>query len=162
MSANKQDIFIDPEIPLEQQIAFLRRSAVNFQFNVFEVLKKKLGSEGVEIFKAIMRKGTREGIEQFKGKSFEEVKKVAGMPDRILGLNIEQDFSKPDELEYSITNCPYLEESRRRGLDSEFCEIMEAVQMEEVSKNLAELTEPKRMCRGDSSCVIRMRNTLGR
>jgi len=36
-------------------------------------------------------------------KSFEEIKKLAGIPDRILGLYIKEDYSKPDELQYSIT-----------------------------------------------------------
>ena len=44
----------------------------------------------------------------------------------------------------------------------EFCNVMEDVQVEEVSRGLAELTESTRMCRGDSQCTMRMRNMIGR
>lgn len=156
------DIYVDPDIPAERQIAFLRQSFINFQFNVFEFLKEKLGSEGVEMYKAIIRQGTKQGIEKLKDKNFEEIRKIASIPDRILGLKIQPDYSKPDELQYSIIYCPYLEESKRRGMNLEFCDILEDVQMEEVSRNLGELIEPVRMCHGDSKCTIRLRNTLGK
>jgi len=159
---NQKNIYIDPDIPMEQQIAFLRQSALTFQFNTFQILKEKLGDEGVEIFKAILREGTRQGIDKIKDKSFEDIKKVAGVADRILGLHLKQDYVKDNELQYSITYCPYLEESKRRGMDMDFCNIIEDIQIEELGKNLAELTEPSRMCRGDSKCIIKMKNTLGR
>ena len=159
---NQKNIYIDPDIPMEQQIAFLRQSAFTFQFNTFQILKEKLGDEGVEIFKAILREGTRQGIDKIKDKSFEDIKKVAGVADRILGLHLKQDYVKDNELQYSITYCPYLEESKRRGMDMDFCNIIEDIQIEELGKNLAELTEPSRMCRGDSKCIIKMKNTLGR
>jgi hypothetical protein len=106
-----------------------------------------------------VRKGTQQGVEGIKGKSFEEITKIAGIPDRILGLQVEHDYTKPDEFQYSITYCPYLEESKRRGMDREFCTIIENVQIEEVSKHLGKMTDPARMCRGDSKCIIKMRNT---
>jgi hypothetical protein len=161
MNQNEKDKYIDPDIPMEQQIAFLRQSALVFQFNTFEVLKDKLGSEGIEIFKAILRKGTREGIEKIKAMSFEELKKMAGIPDRIMGLHVSQDSTGPDELQYTITYCPYLEESKRRGLDMDFCNIIEEIQIEEINKNLAEITEPTRMCWGDSKCIVAMKNRKG-
>jgi hypothetical protein len=159
MESDNKNVYIDRTIPLEQQIAFLRRSALAFQCNTYAVLKEKLGDKGTEIFKAIVRKGTQEGVEGIKGKSFEEITKIAGIPDRILGLQVEHDYTKPDEFQYSITYCPYLEESKRRGMDREFCTIIEDVQIEEVSKHLGKMTDPARMCRGDSKCTIRMRNT---
>ena len=162
MNTNEKNIHIDHNIPLEHQISFLRRSSINFQFNTFEILKEKFGSEGIEIFKTILKKGIKKGIDKIKGESFEEIKKLAGLPDRILGLHIKEDSSKPDELQYSITYCPFLEESKRRGLGTDFCDIIEDVQIEEVSRNLGEMTEPARMCHGDSKCTIRMRNTFGR
>ena len=162
MNTNEKSPHIDPNIPMEKQIAFLRQSAISFQFNAFEVLKEKLGDEGVEIFKTILRKGTRQGIDGIKGKSFEELKKMAGILDRILGLHVKQDQTGPDELQYTITYCPYLEESKRRGMEMDFCNILEEIQIEEINKDLAEITEPERMCRGDSKCIVKMRNTLGR
>jgi len=162
MNAGKKDMHIDPEIPMEQQIAFLRQSGLVFQFNTFEILKEKLGNEGVEIFKDIIRKGTSEGIEHIKEKSFEEIAQVSGIPDKILGLDVKKDYIKPDEFQYSITYCPYLEESKRRNMGMDLCDIIEDVQLEEINKNLAEITEPIRMCRGDSKCTITMKNTFGR
>ena len=162
MNTNEKNIYIDPDIPAEQQIAFLRRSVINFQFNTFEVLREKFGNEGVEIFKTILRKGFRDAIDKYKGKSFEEIKKVGGYVDRILGFQIKHDYTKPDEFQYFITYCPHLEESKRRGMDMELCNIFEDVEMEEVNKSLGMITEPTRMCQGDSKCTIRMRNTLGR
>ena len=162
MNKSKKNIHIDPDIPMEQQIDFLRQSTLSFQFNTFEVLKEKLGNEGIEIFKTILRKGTSEGIDKIKEKSFEEITKVAGIPDRILGLQVKQDYTKNDEFQYSITYCPYLEESKRRGMDADLCNIIEDIQIEEVSKNLGEMTEPARMCHGDGKCTIRMRNTFRR
>ena len=159
---NQKNIYIDPDIPMEQQIAFLRQSALTFQFNTFQILKEKLGDEGIEIFKAILREGTKQGIDKIKDKIFEDIKKVAGVGDKILGLHLKQDYVKDDELQYSITYCPYLEESKRRGMDMDFCNIIEDIQIEELGKNLAELTEPSRMCRGDSKCTIKMKNTLGK
>jgi hypothetical protein len=159
MNTKEGKIYIDSTIPLEQQIAFLRRSALTFQFNTYEVLKEKLGSEGIEIFKTIVKKGTQQGIEGIKGKSFEEITKIAGIPDKILGLQVEQDYSTSDEFQYSITFCPYLEESTQRKMDREFCTIIEDIQIEEVSKHLGNMTDSTRMCRGDSKCTIKMRNT---
>ena len=156
------NMYIDSDIPLENQIVFLRQSAINFQFNTFEVLKEKLGMEGIEIFKTILRKNYRQAIDKHKGKNFEEIKKLAGLPDKIFGLQLKHDYTKPDEFQYTITHCPFLEESKRRGLGMDFCDIMEEVETEEVSKNLGEIAEPTRMCRGDSKCIIRMKNTLGR
>jgi len=109
-----------------------------------------------------LREGTKQGFVKIKDKTFEDIKKVAGVGDKILGLHLKQDYVKDDELQYSITYCPYLEESKRRGMDMDFCNIIEDIQIEELGKNLAELTEPSRMCRGDHKCTIKMKNTLGR
>jgi len=162
MKANDAQIFIDPAIPMEQQIAFLRQGSLNFQFAVLEVLKEKFGDEGVAIFKSMWRQVVSQGLDRITDKSFEEIKKFAGRQDRMFGFQIEQVSTKPDELQYFITCCPYLEESKRRGTGIDLCNIIEEVEMEEVGKRLGEMTEPTRMCRGDSKCTVRIRNTLGR
>ena len=46
MNTSKKNIFIDPDIPKDQQIAFLQQSAIAFQLNAFEILKEKLGNKG--------------------------------------------------------------------------------------------------------------------
>ena len=70
MKTTEREIFIDPDIPVEQQIAFLRQHAISFKLDVFEVLKEKLGSEGIEIFKEILRRGYKRVIEMTKGLDF--------------------------------------------------------------------------------------------
>lgn len=162
MNSQEKNIYIDHTIPLKQQIVFLRQSSLNFQFNVLEVLKEKFGSEGIEIFKTIWRQTVRRGLDKIKDKSFEEIKKMAGRQDRIFGFHLEQTSTKPDELQYFITYCPYLEESKRRGIGIDLCNIIEEVEMEEVNKSLGEMSEPTRMCHGDSKCTIRLMNTLGK
>ncbi len=160
MNTQEKNLYIDPDIPMEQQIVFLRQSYINLQFKVFETLKEKFGSEGVELFKTMWRQTVTKGIAKIKDKSFEEIKKFAGRQDKIFGFNIEKDYVKPDEFQYTITYCPYLEESKRRDMNFDLCDIIEEVEMEEVSKHLAEMTEPVRMCHGDSKCTIRLSNTL--
>ena len=160
MSTNDKDMYIDPDYPAEQQIAFLRQHAISSKFDVFEVLKKKLGSEGLELFKDILRQGYTRVVDMTKGLDFQMLAQLAGYSDRMLGLHTEMDYIKQNEFQYSITNCPYLEESKQRGLDMEFCHIFEEVFMEEISRNLGEFTEPARMCDGDSKCIFRMKNTF--
>ena len=93
---------------------------------------------------------------------FQMLANLSGFSDRIIGLQTEMDYIKSDEFQYSITYCPYLEECKQRGLDMKFCHIFEGVFTEEISKNIGELTEPARMCLGDSKCTIRLRNTRGK
>ena len=162
MDTNMKDIYIDQNIPLERQIASLRQSSIDFQFNAFEVLEEKLGNEGIEIFKDILRRGFRKAIDKYKDRSFEDIKKVAGIAERFLGFQTELDHVTDDEVQYSITLCPLLEESKLRGMDMNFCNIFEEVETEEVSQYLGEITEPSRMCQGDSKCTIRIKNTLGK
>ena len=159
---NTKEIYVDPLIPVEQQIAFLRQAAINFKFTAYQALKDKFGNEGIDIFKSIWRQIVQQGLKTIKEKNFEEIKKLAGLQDRIFGFHIEQDYLKTDEFQYSITHCPYLETSNMMGINMDLCNLIEEVEMEEVSKNLGEMTEPNRMCNGDSKCTIRVRNTLGR
>jgi hypothetical protein len=163
MNTKKENAsYLDHDVPSEQQIAFLRQSSISFQLNAFQMLKEKLGDEGIEIFKDILRQGYKQTLDKAKEKSFAEIRKMAGSAEKILGFLLEIDYTTPDEFQFSITYCPYLEESKRRGMDMGFCNVFEEVEIEEISKNLAELTEPERMCRGDSKCRIKMRNTFGR
>ena len=83
---------------------------------------------------------------------------LTGFSDRMFGLQTEMDYKKPDEFQYSITYCPYLEESKQRGLNMEFCQIFEDVYIEEINKNVGEFTEPARMCDGNSKCTFKMKN----
>jgi len=157
-----RNIYVDPLIPVEQQIAFLRQAAINFKFTVYQELKERFGNEGTEIFKSFWRKIVQQGLKTIRDSNFEQIKKLAGLQDRIFGFQVEQDYMKTEEFQYSITYCPYLEVSKRTGSHLDFCKTIEEVEIEEVSKNLGEMTEPRRMCDGDSRCTIRVRNTLNK
>jgi hypothetical protein len=161
ISADEKDIYIDPDIPAEQQITFLRQHAITSKIDAFEVLKDG-GEEGVEVFKNILRKGYKRITEMTEGLDFQMLASLAGFSDKMMGLQTEMDYSNSDEFQYSISYCPYLEECKRRGLDMEFCHVFENVYMEEISKKLGEFTEPSRMCDGDKKCTFRMKNTFGR
>ena len=87
MNTNEKNIYIDTHIPLEQQIAFLRQSVINLKINTFEVLKDKLGSEGIEIFKTIVRNGIRQAIDKHKGKTLKKSKSWLDFLTRSLAFN---------------------------------------------------------------------------
>ena len=162
MIANSEKTNPASEMPLEQQVNFLRQSLVNFQVSTFEILKEKLGDNGVEIFKTILRPMYSKGVEMVKGLGFQEAAKFIGFSDRVMGFQMEMDYLKPDEFQYSITYCPFLEECKRRRIDMEFCNVLEDVGLDESSKTLGKVEEPTRMCWGDSKCTFKMSNTLGR
>lgn len=162
MQTQNDEIFIDPDIPAEQQIGFLRRQVVSARLDTFEVLKAKLGDDGIEIFKDILRQSYKRIMAMAQGVDFETLSEMAGYQDRMLGLKTRKDYGTQDEFQYTITNCPYLEECRSRGLDAEFCHIFEDVYAAEVSRHLGQFSEPARMCDGDQECVFQMRNTFGK
>ena len=150
------------EFPLEQQIAFLRQRAINLQFDIFEILKKRFGSEGIEVFKSLVRQGYKRAFEMLEGQDFQTIATLIPLGDRMLGLQSNTESATADEVHYSVSYCPYLEESKHRGMDMELCTILEEIGIEEISKNLGEFTEPHRMCCGDSTCIFIMRNTQGK
>jgi len=55
---------------------------------------------------------------------FEDIKKQAGGPDKILGYRLEVDYEKPDEMQFSMLNCPYWERARQYGFDKDICKIV--------------------------------------
>ncbi len=152
----------DSEMPLAQQVDFLRHSLVNFQVSTFSILKEKLGENGIDIFKSILRPMYKQGVEMVKGLGFQETAQFIGYSDRVMGFQMEMDYLKPDVFQYSITYCPFLEECKRRGIDIEFCNVLEEVGLDESSKTLGKVEEPTRMCWGDDKCTFKMSNTLGR
>lgn len=162
MNTDNQSSNEETDFPLEQQVAFLRQNNINFRFDTFEVLKSILGDKGIEIFKTILKRGYKRAIEMSEGQDFQTITAFMPITDRILGLEEEVDYSKSDEVQYSVTYCPYLEECKRREIDAEFCEILESIGIEEISKSIGEFTEPKRMCKGDTKCIFKIRNTLER
>ena len=57
MVTTAKEIFIDHDIPEEQQISFLRNSAIGARLDTYMVLKERLGEEGIALFKDILRQG---------------------------------------------------------------------------------------------------------
>jgi hypothetical protein len=162
MTTHDKNISTNPDMPAQQQLAFLRQHIVNFKLDVFEELEESLGGHGTEIFKKILGRGCKRVNHMTQGIDFQTMAGFAGMSDRMFGLITELDYIKPDEFQYSITYCPFLEESKARGLDNAFCHALEEVTTEAVTRELGEFTEPARMCDGDGKCTFRMRNTLAR
>jgi hypothetical protein len=162
MVINANEVFIDHNIPVEQQIAFLRGSAIGSRLDTYMVLKERLGEEGIALFKDILRKGYQGIVEMTKDLDFQTIANFAGYGDHMMGLNSEIDYIKENVFQYTLTYCPYLEKCRERRLDMEFCHIFEDVYLEVINKNIGELTEPERMCDGNSTCTFKMRNTLGK
>ena len=162
MVTTAKEIFIDHDIPEEQQISFLRHSAIGARLDTYMVLKERLGEEGIALFKDILRQGYQGIVEMTKDLDFPTIAHFAGYGDHMMGLNSETDYIEEDVFQYSITQCPYLEKSRERGLDMEFCHIFEEVYLDEINKHIGEFTEPERMCDGNSKCTFKMRNTLGK
>jgi hypothetical protein len=162
MITNEKNTNPDYEMPLAQQVDFLRQSLVNFQVSTFEILKEKLGDNGIEIFKTILRPMYTQGVEMVKDLGFQETAHFIGFSDRVMGFQMGMDYLKPDEFQYSITYCPFLEECKRRGIDMEFCNVLEEVGLDESSKTLGKVEELTRMCWGDNKCTFKMSNTLGR
>lgn len=162
MNISAQNFYVDPNMSLEEQIVFLRQNYINFKFNLFEVLREELGSRGIEIFKSVLRKDLLQGIDKHREKSFKEIAILAEIPYRIFGFQIKQGYARPNEFQYIIIDCPYYEESLRRGIDIDLCNIIEEIGIEEASKNFGEITTYTRMCHGDCICTFRIRNTLGR
>lgn len=162
MIEDGKEIFIDPDIPVEQQISFLRKNVIGAKIDTYLVLKEKLGAAGIELFKEILRAGYAKIAEITKDLDFQTIASFAGYSDHILGLKSAKDYMREDEFQYSISYCPYLEESRHRGLDSEFCHIFESIYNDMTNKSIGEITEPARMCDGDSMCIFRVKNTLAK
>ena len=154
--------FCNADIPLEQQVVFLRQRALTMQFDMYEILDERFGSAGREAFKALMMRSYRRAAEMLAGLDFQTIAGLLPVSDNMLGITSATDYRNADEARYSISYCPYLEECKKRGLDMQFCEIMEEAGIQEVSRTIGEFTEPRRMCRGDSTCTFIMRNTLGR
>ena len=158
----QEEVYIDPDLPMEQQIAFLRQHSLNFTFDTFEVLRDKLGTEGVELFKEILRRGNQRIVEMTDTMDFETITSLAGFTESILGLKAQMDYSRPDAFQYTISYCPYWEECSRRGLDAQLCHCMEQVYQQAMNEHIGTFTEPRRMCDGDAVCTFRMHNTMGR
>ena len=162
MITKDKAINADSVMPMEQQIGFLSQSLISFQVDTFEILREKLAGKGIEIFKTILRQTYKQAFTKVEGLDFQQLAKFMGISDGVMGFQMEMDYLKPDEFQYSITYCPYLEECKRKGLGMDFCNVLEEVGTEEINKNIGEATQPERMCNGDNKCTFRMRNTLGR
>jgi len=160
MLPDEHDMFIDTDIPLEQQITFLRRHAVGARIDTYVVLKERLGDQGVELFREILRRGYAAIAAMAQSLDFQTIAAFAGYSDHMMGLPSKVDYIKEDAFQYSITRCPYLDACRERGLDASFCHVFEEVYISVVNKSIGELTEPERLCDGDGRCVFTVRNTL--
>jgi len=159
---DNQDVYIDYDIPLERQIAFLRGRLVSFQLDVFEVLNKELGNQGVEIFRAILRHGYERVGGMVEGVSFKDLAEFALVEEHMSGLQSEIESIDENEFKWSVSKCPIWQGCQQRGMDNTFCDVLEETIIEENSKILGEFREPERMCHGDSKCTFVLKNSYGK
>jgi hypothetical protein len=104
----KQGVIIDKEIPIEMQVDFLRKGIFDRDLVTYKVLKEKLGEKADDLYFAIKEDLLQQMVKDLGMKlDFEDIKKQAGAPDKILGYRLEKDHEKPDEIQFSTLNCPY-------------------------------------------------------
>ena len=154
----KKGVFIDKEIPVEKQIEFLRKGLKDREFVTYKVLKENLGEKGEDLFRTIRDNLMQQMVKDFDmNLDFEEVKRQAGMPDRILGYRMKRDYEKPEEFQMSMLNCPNFERAKEHGLEREVCRIICEWEAERASGLGVEMTILSRIAEGAEKCTLRFR-----
>ena len=88
---------------------------------------------------------------------FEEVKRQAGVPDRIHGYRMEKDYEKPDEFQMSMLNCPNFEKAKEHGLETEICRLICDSEAERAAEFGVEMTILSRIADGAEKCTLLFR-----
>ena len=155
-----QDVIIDKEIPIEMQVDFLRKSIFDRDLATYKVLKDNLGDRADALYFSI-----KEAILQAMVKDlgmqldFEDIKKQAGGPDKILGYRLEVDHEKPDEMQFSMLNCPYWERAKKYGFEKDICKIVCNWEAQQAHRMGCEMSILSRIAEGDEKCTLRLRLT---
>ena len=159
-NTEEQGVIIDKNIPIEMQIDFLRKSIFDRDLATYKVLKDNLGEKADDLYFAI-----KEAILQAMVKDlgmqldFEDIKKQAGGPDKILGYRVEIDHEKPDEMQFSMLNCPYWERAKKYGFEKDICKIVCDWEAQQAHRMGCEMSILSRIAEGDEKCTLRLRLT---
>jgi predicted ArsR family transcriptional regulator len=156
--SEQKDIIIDKGIPVEVQIDLLRKWNIDRELITYKVLKKKLGEEGEGLHSAIKEDHMQQMVKDLGMKlEFEDIKRQAGEPDKILGYLLERDYEKTDELQTSMLNCPYWERAKQFGLEKDICKIVCDWEAEQAKKMGFEMTILSKIAEGAEKCTLRLR-----
>ena len=158
---NKNEFIFDETIPVETQVTFLRKACATRDVAMYKVLTERLGEEkGKEMYWAI-----REYISLYamggtaKKVPFDQIKKMVGVPDKMLGYKVEKKEEAEDEVLMSFENCPALEMAKQHGLEKKVCSYMCEREREQVKQVGCEMTILARIADGAEKCRFRIRPT---
>jgi predicted ArsR family transcriptional regulator len=156
--SGKEDVVIDKEIPIERQIAYLRKGALNRELVTYQILKERLGEQGEDIYRAIKESLMQRAVKDLGIKlEFEAIKRQAGQGDKIMGYRLERDYEKAEEFQVSMLNCPYFEASKEHGLEKEICKLICDWEAEQVRKMGCEMEILSKIADGAEKCTLRIR-----
>jgi predicted ArsR family transcriptional regulator len=154
----EKGVFIDKDIPVEKQIEFLRKGRIDRELVTYKILKEKLGEKGEDLYYAIKENLMQQMVKDLGMKlEFEQLKRQTGEPDRILGYRRERDYEKPDELQTSLLNCPYLERAKQHGLEKEICRLICDWEAKMAGKMGFEMAILSKIAEGAEKCTFRLR-----
>jgi predicted ArsR family transcriptional regulator len=154
----EKDVFIDEGIPIGTQIEFLRNGFIDRELLAYKILKEKLGEKGEDLYYAIKENLMEQTVKDLGIKpGFEEVKKQAGVPDKIVGYRLEKDYDRPEEFQISLLNCPYMERAEHYGLEKTVCRLICDWEAELASKMGLEVSILSKIAEGAEKCSLRVR-----
>ena len=159
-NSEKQDVIVDKEIPIEMQVDFLRKQIFDRDLVTYKVLKDKLGEKADDIYFTIKEDLLQQMIGDLGMElDFEDIKKQAGAPDKILGYRLEKDYEKSDEIQFSMLNCPFWERAKKYGSEKDICKIVCDWEAQQAPRMGCEMSMLSRIAEGDEKCTIRLRIT---
>jgi predicted ArsR family transcriptional regulator len=145
---------------MEMQIDILRKSVLDRELITYKVLKEQLGEKGEALHYTIKETLVQYALQDMGIKlDFENIKRQAGEPDKILGYRVERDYDKPDELQISMLNCPFWERAKRYGLEKEICKLICDWETKQTKKMGCEMTIHSKIAEGAEKCILRLRGT---
>jgi predicted ArsR family transcriptional regulator len=156
--SGKQDVFVDKDIPVEQQIAFLRKGVIDRELVTYKVLKENLGEKGEDLYNTIKEAFMQQMVKDLGMKiEFEQMKQQAGQADKMLGYQLKRDYVKADEFQISMLNCPYFEASKQHGLEKEICRLVCDWEVEQAGKMGLDMAVLSKIGEGAETCTFRLR-----
>ena len=157
-SPEKKEFILDKNIPLETQIAFLRKAAAMRDVAAYKVLTERLGEEkGKEMYWAIREYMFLHAMGgKAKKVPFAQIKKMIGEPDKMLGFKVVKDKETDDEVLMSFLNCPPLELAKQHGLEKKVCKYLCERETEQVKQVGCQMEILSKIADGADTCRFRI------
>ncbi len=154
----KKDIYIDRDIPVENQIEFLRKGLIDRELVAYKVLKEKLGEKGEDLYFAFKEELMQQTVKDLGIKlEFEDIKRQAGEPDKMIGYRIDKDYGTSEEFQVIMLNCPYFERAKEYGLEKETCKLVCDWEAKQAKKMGLEMTILSKIAEGAEKCTLKLR-----